>query len=133
MDPCVPMETRRSRGRPRKYPIQPKVSELRRKERIKKFGSFFSQQGGGPQFIDKMRPPPQTICVTLALPSLVLIDLYLEFASERSLLGHRIHHGTVIDSLVDRLREDSAFSSWLLVHGTHGKDSPQLLSRSKDG
>ena len=110
---CIADEAKKKIGRPRKFPIQPNISDIRRRERIAKFGSLVSRIEKLPKFIETMRLPPQTICVTLSLPSLVLIDLYLEFAAARKLIANKIHHGTVIDSLAEQLREDADFSIWL--------------------
>ena len=121
---CVTDEAQKKRGRPRKSSIQPNISDIRRRERIAKFGSLVSRIEKLPKFIETMRLPPQTICVTLSLPSLVLIDLYLEFAAAKKLIAKKIHHGTVIDSLAEQLREDTDFSNWLSQN--QGLESTQL-------
>ena len=100
-------------GRPRKYPPVTKANVIRRKERKANFGSIIGEFDSAPRFASNLKPPTQTLCVTLSLPCLLLLDLYVEFVADRTKQLDRVHHGTVIDSLAIQLKSDSEFLIWM--------------------
>jgi hypothetical protein len=104
----------RSRGRPSThFPLSKRAIEQRR-ERLRRYSGLVAELQSPTKFAHFPSLPTKAISVTLSLPSLLLLDLYVEYASERSsIVPTRFHHGSIIDTLSHTLLSDSQFKAWL--------------------
>jgi len=110
---CLDVDGPRPRGRPgASFALSKRAIEQRR-ARLEKYGHLITERQALSKFVSPSLPE-QTICVNLPLASLLLLDLYVEFATERfSAFAGRFHHGMVIDTLSQTLRQDEDFARWL--------------------
>lgn len=121
----------RNRGRPSVlFALSNRAAE-QRKERLRRYSGLVSELQSPTKFISMTCLPRKAINVSLSLHVLLLLDLYVEYASERSsAVPNRFHHGSIIDTLAQGLMGDKEFMLWMNSWRHKGTTSePKAISR----